>query len=424
MSDPLDELVREARKELGTPEVQRVDWDVVDSALFDRIRKERRAERGSLSASLRGWRFVAVAMAGAAIVALALGKERGQIRVPQTNGSQDRGATNASQDRGATSASQDQIATNAGQDESAGTIVKADGEGLVLVDGAPVLRGAILRLGDVVEPRGANVTVERPGKLAMILERGSRVRVTQVVGMLVVALEQGALEARVVPVASGQAFAVDIQDSRVAVHGTHFRVARTGGRVAVDLSEGVVSIGPTLQVGSMQAPLVAAPAHAEFGATDVAGTLTVTHEPSAVRAPAAIGSAAATTAIATIPSQRARTETVPPRSALLEAGADRLATAGQSAPPIPEPRSNADVEIELANAVRACMVERPHAENVTVIVSTTLLLDLNADGTVRGARFDPPVALDVNECATKSIYRTHFVRGGTATATIPIDFTN
>jgi hypothetical protein len=396
---------------------------VVDSALFDRIRKERRAERGSLSASrLRGWRFVAVAMAGAAIVALALGKERGQIRAPHPKTSQDRGATNASQDRGATKASQDQSATNAGQDESAGTIVKADGDGLVLVDGAPVLRGAVLRLGDVVEPRGASVTVERPGKLAMILERGSRVRVTQVVGMLVVALEQGALEARVVPVASGQAFAVDIQDSRVAVHGTHFRVARTGGRVAVDLSEGVVSIGRMLQVGSMHAPLVAAPAHAEFVATDVAGTLTVTHEPSAVRAPAAIG--AATTAIATLPSQRARMETVPPRLALLEAGANRLATAGQSAPAAPEPRSNADVEIELANAVRACMVERPHAENVTVIVSTTLLLDLNADGTVRGARFDPPVALDVNECATKSIYRTHFVRGGTATATIPIDFTN
>jgi len=405
VSEPLDKLVREARSELGTREVQGVDWNAVDAALFDRIAKERRAERGSFpSIRLRTWHFASVALAGAAIIAVALGQPHRPISVPGTHPNHDESA-------------------NARQDESAGTIVNTEGDGPVLVDGASVSRGTSLRLGNVLEPRGANVTVERPGKLTMILERGSRVRVTQVVGTLVLALEQGAVEARVVPVASGQAFALDIQDARVAVHGTHFRVARTGARVAVDLSEGVVSIGRVLEVGAMRAPLVTAPAHAEFVATDVAGTLTVTHEPSALRAPAVIRSAAPTTVVATLPPQRPRTETAPTRSVSPEAGADRPEThAGKAAPPAAEPRSDADVEGELANAVRACMAERPHAENVTIVVSTTLLLDLNADGSVRAARFEPPVALDVNECATKSIYKTHFGHGGMAA--IPVDFTN
>jgi hypothetical protein len=349
-----------------------------------------------------------VAFAGAAIVAVALGRPHRPIQVP---------------------------GTRAGQDESAGEIVAVDregeGDGLVLINGAPASRGAVVRLGDVIEPRGVSVTLERPGKLTMILDHESRARFhvehssadAPAGGTLVLTLDRGAVEARVVPVASGQAFAVDVEDSRVAVHGTHFRVARTAERVAVDLREGIISIGRVLDVASRQAPLVAAPAHADFVAADVIGTLTVTREPSALRAPAAIRSAASTTAIATPQPEHTRTEPAPARPAAAETGADRPETqAGRSGQPAAAPRSDADVEGELANAVRACMAERPHAENVTVVVRTMLLLDLGGDGSVRGARFEPPVALDVNECATRSIYKTHFAHGGTVA--IPIDFTN
>ncbi|HEV3193726.1 MAG TPA: FecR domain-containing protein [Polyangiaceae bacterium] len=409
MSDRLDKLVREARNELGAREAHDVDWDSVDAALFDRIAKERRAERlSSSSFRLRAWHFAAVAFAGAAIVAVALGRQQGPTPV---------------------------AGTRAGQDESAGAIIavdrEGDGEGFVLVNGAPASRGAVVRLGDVIEPRGVSVTVERPGKLTIILEHESRAKfhvehssaeAPPAGGMLVLTLERGAVEARVVPVVSGQAFAVDVEDSRVAVHGTHFRVARTMGRVAVDLSEGVVSIGQ-LGGGSMPATLVTAPAHAEFVTNNVPATLTVTHEPSALRAPVAIPSAAPIAAAPRPQAQRARTEAPPNRAASGEAGADRPEMHTDPAVPSPAaPRSDADVEVDLANAVRACMAERPHAENVTVIVRTVLVLDLSADGSVRGARFEPPVALDVNECATKSIYKTHLAHGGTAA--IPIDFTN
>src|SRR5260370_27569477 len=73
MSDRLDKLVREARSELGAREAQNINWDSVDAALFDRIRKERRAERlSSSSFRPRAWHFAALAVAGAAIVAVAL----------------------------------------------------------------------------------------------------------------------------------------------------------------------------------------------------------------------------------------------------------------------------------------------------------------------------------------------------------------
>jgi hypothetical protein len=79
---------------------------------------------------------------------------------------------------------------------------------------------------------------------------------------------------------------------------------------------------------------------------------------------------------------------------------------------------NADAAI--AAAVRACMVERPSAENVTVSVSTTLYLALHDDGSVRSARFEPPVAPDVNACAAQSIYKTRFTHGGAATISVDI----
>ncbi|MGH7440886.1 MAG: hypothetical protein ACRENE_34855, partial [Polyangiaceae bacterium] len=90
--------------------------------------------------------------------------------------------------------------------------------------------------------------------------------------------------------------------------------------------------------------------------------------------------------------------------------------------PAPSPEPAADPEAALQAAVKACMDPGAHAENVTVVVSTTLHLDLADDGTVRAARFEPPVAPDVNVCASPSIYRARFPHGGTAT--IRVDISN
>jgi hypothetical protein len=84
------------------------------------------------------------------------------------------------------------------------------------------------------------------------------------------------------------------------------------------------------------------------------------------------------------------------------------------------PSGDPNAEATLAAAVRGCLAERPSAANVTVSVTTTLRLGLRDDGSVRTARFEPPVAPDVNACAVQSIYKTRFTHGGVAS--IPIDF--
>jgi hypothetical protein len=307
----------------------------------------------------------------------------------------------------------------------AGEIVGIDGPGALLVNGAPAAVGRALQLGDSVETHGAQAVLERqrPGELTLALERGTRAEVTHVRGPLILALVDGAVEAQVVPVTSGEAFAVDVDRSRIAVHGTHLRVERHGDAVVIDLAEGVVSVGAAPRTGSTTGALVTAPAHAEFSAAAAEETLVVTHDAAAVRAPGL----AITVAHASAP--------VPPAAALAgpKPAPAEPRVAAPSAPQHPEPAHVAppaqppaaepvgapNAAASLAGEVRRCMTERTHTDGVTVVVSTTLHLQVNDDGSVRAARFDPPVAPDVNACAATSIYKTRFAHGGAVA--IPVD---
>ncbi len=265
MSDAYQKLLSEVRKDLGKGAAESVDWEAVDAKLFARIEQERRAERARFSPpGRRGLVLASVGLvAAAAIVAVLAGKTRDPLDAEQG------------------------VAI-----DGAGTVVAIEGAGPVLLDGKPVRTGAALALGDVLETRGAQATVERSGKVTLTLEPGTRAVVTHVRGALVLSLEQGAIEAQVVPVGAGEAFAIDVEGSRVAVHGTHLRVARSGDRVAVDLNEGVVSVGEAPRAGSLLGTLVNAPAHVEFAAADPVGTLVQTHDPGAVRAPQVLRPAA------------------------------------------------------------------------------------------------------------------------------------
>ncbi len=323
----------------------------------------------------------------------------------------------------------------------AGNVVGILGVGDLLVDGKPAAVGATLRLGDVVETRGTSVTVDRPGKLSMVIEAGTHFTVTHVQGALVLALDTGAVEAQVVPVPSGEAFAVDVAGSRVAVHGTHLRVAVAGSpgsdHVVVDLNEGVVVVGAAPREGSTVGTLVTAPAHADFAALDLPGTLKVSHESAAVRAAIGIAaqpqvvSGAAPGLLSTAPSPPRTAEPRSPQAVPVAPTASPVvrptpaasaASSPPAAPPPPaEPAAPApDAASVLVGAVRSCVTAHPSAENVTVVVNTTLHVDLDADGNVRAARFEPPVAPDVNICSAPAIYRTRFAHGGSADVVINV----
>jgi hypothetical protein len=397
MSEWMDRLVREARAELGTKEARDMDWAELDRALFRRIEAAQRAE----VAPRRGGRWALVVVGLSVPTAVAL-LEMGTTRGPPVIESAPGQAVAA--------------------EDSAGSVVAVEeGGGQLLVNGKTAVVGTSLHGGDIIEARGVRVTVERPGKLTWVLERGAGATVRRVQGALVLALQRGAVEAQVVPVPSGEAFAVDVGSSRVAAHGTHLRVARIGERVMLDLSEGVASVGEAPRTGSTVGALVTAPAHAEFTIGDVEATMAVTHDPAALRAPVRLGSSTSTQGgplpVALTAAPKADLAGV--RSTGGAAHPEGHAASAASSRSVSPTEVPADVAI--ASAVRSCLAGRPRADNVTVVVSTTIHLALRSDGTVRSARFDPPVAPDVNACATGAIYKARFARGGSVE--IPVDLT-
>jgi hypothetical protein len=396
MKPTLNRVVQDARRHWGKDDAPPINWEAVEQRLFSRIEAEQRAERDSLAPKRGGrWMVPAAALAAAAVSMAVIGKTRQPYSFDVERVS---------------------------PLDDAGSLIAIDGDGEVLVNGRPAAIGTTLHLGDVVEARGAQATVNRPGRLTVAIERGSSAKVTHVQGALVLALIAGGLEAQVVPVASGEALGVDVGPSRVAVHGTHLRVARSGEHVVVDLTEGVVSVGAAPRVGSTLGLVVAAPAHAEFSAADAQGTIHVTHAAGAVRAAAALSPATLSKPMAVVPPPSPTALTRPearetaPIAPAPAARAEPRAAITALGPAPADPNAQAVV----AAAVRTCMAERLHADDVTVVVSTTLYLQLRDDGWVHSARFDPPVAPDVNACAAQSIYKTRFTHGGELTIAVSV----
>jgi hypothetical protein len=387
VTDPLEIVTREAREAPGP----KVDWSRVDARLLERVRAEVAVERQAarVGSARRAWIPVAGGLAAAAAVALcvvSLSRGRGPATVEATAPTVDR---------------------------SAGSLV----EGEAFVAGRPRSRGATIALGDVLEARGARAVFLRPagagrGEVVFAVEEASRATVTRVDGALVLALDQGAVEAQVGP--EGEGFAVDVGVTRVVAHASHLRVARQADYAIVDLSEGAVSIGAPLRAGTA-AQLVAAPAHVEFLSGDAAKTMRIDHAAASVR-PALVVAAEVATTVPPASATLAQLTAPPPRAP----SAPPVATVDpRPEPPVIAVDPNADSTI--AQAVHACLAARPAAPDVVgVTVTTELTITLNKDGTVQLARFSPPIAPDAQSCVTGTIYRTRFSHGGSVS--IPIDY--
>ncbi len=406
--DKLDRAIKAARKDLAPK--REPDWDAIDEKLFARIDADASSEESARAARLgagshgRGWSIVAGGLALAAAVAVYAGHKPG----------------GAPLDR----------ASAAAAPVTASALVRAGGAAGsdVLIAGAPAAAGATLHAGEVLETHGASALLEREGPapdgallVAWSVEENSRVAVVKAVGALVVSLERGAVEAQVTPVASGEAFAVDVPGAagsitRVAVHGTHLRVSRVEAaghvKLVVDLSEGVVSIGAPPRSGSTYGALVTAPAHVELDTADPT-SLVVSHLPEDVRLPVDLASAGTGGAVAAgSPASPTAATATPPRNAPAVAQVAPRPVPAAPRPPAADPNAEATV----AAAVKACMTGRTKADGeVTVTVSSSLEVRLSEDGVVDLARFSPPLPPDVQLCAANAIYKTRFPRSGTVT---------
>lgn len=433
----LDALIYESKAESKEPVV---DWSKIEAKVMAAVNEEAPRFVARESARMRALRAGAVILAAAAAVALLL--------------------RSSSQQR---SEDDKTASTGVSSQTPASSLVGVTGE--VRIGSNAAEPGFVLHANDSITTTtpNARATFERTRKVAWLVEENAHVRVKSAGETLILGLENGAIEAQVVPVPVGEAFAVDVTSStgslvRVAVHGTHLRVTRVPNtnRVMVDLTEGVVSIGVPPRAGVTYGTLVNAPAHVELDASDLA-SIRVDHNLNAVR-PAialnpfgtveasssptgpqklALAPAAKENALVPAPSPLLGDSQTPPRvanggapSTPREPGAiDRSPKDDKPTPAkAAHPEGAAPPRDAIAAAVRDCAVAarsrsgaRSGNDVTHVTVTSTLKLRVSSGGVVETAQFSPPLPAEIQSCAAQVIYKTK-LESETGLVTIPIEF--
>jgi len=399
----LDDLVRDMKADRGpTP-----DWRSVDEKLFARLEAEPKPAAEGEPAERTGGRLVWI---GAAVTLAAAAAALLLVR-PSSDG----------------------IATSEVPAVSAGAFVGGGAD--VELGGAVAASGQPLAQSESVAVRSGTAYFEQAGAVRWSASSGSKLRVEHAASPLVLSLESGASEAQVTPVPAGEAFAIDVTSSsgavvRVAVHGTHLRVAREGDKVTVDLNEGVVSIGAPPRRGSTIGALVTAPAHIELDARDPAATMHVDHDRASVRPaeavsprPVAQKDSALATAVA-LAAGGPGDDASPMSHPLLAPAAVQKPTAAESPAPAAAPQVQLRTPDDVGAAVKACIADAStNREGVGFTFTTTLTLFVDGDGNVQRAHFYPPLMpqSDLQDCVARAIYqRTRLSRSGDVVIPIAI----
>ncbi len=423
----------ELRKDAGPD----LDFDRMEAALMARVSAER-ARRKLRSRVSMG--IGALAMAAAAALVIRSGGLHMDSVSLATPGPDQNGASGTPADPGA------------GALES-GSVVSLGASRNAHVLG----RGDSLRRGDEVETSRA--VFRASGRVVFAVSgsteaESARVSVTETDRPIVLSLARGVVEAQVDKVTSGEAFAVDVPSSdstesksvRIAVHGTHLRVARNGGHVTLDLTEGIVNVGRPPKSGSTYGKLVTAPAHVEFDVASLETSFTMTkdldkvriaedlsptqafangpHEPREPLDPHAIPQGLGAHNVQPVSPSNAKP--VPVQGPVI---AQQTQAASPSAPKDPgvvqapvEPR--VDARTAISDAIASCAEEKlRNTGELTVTLASTLTLRVGDDGYVQSARFEPPLDPAVQKCAASTIYKVHFTepaQGGLASVTMPI----
>jgi FecR protein len=307
-----------------------------------------------------------------------------------------------------------------------------------------------LRAGDVVEAGDTPVRFGQAGLATWSLAPGSVAHVhTTGVGHTV-ALERGAIRAEVTPRDPSEglveAFAVEVEGTRIAVHGTAFSVRIEGGQAIVDVEHGAVAVGPVGNAGATTGHLLVGPSRASFSldggrsarllnrasgalvASDLEDTPT---EPSV--AAAAVGALLppAPVAIADAPAGHDAdrpTAAQAPRPLAARAPVDaKVAAHAAAAPPAapdvpsePPPLSVATVQSRVDRCFRQHYKPEPSSSGSSVTVSSTLNIKVKPDGSVMSMSFSPTLVPEMLNCAS-SILSGRFPEG-TGTVVIPFSF--
>ncbi|MFO0677094.1 MAG: hypothetical protein U0169_11195 [Polyangiaceae bacterium] len=387
--DIRDEMRRSLEPEgLETP----IDWRRVDARLFEHVDAHSVAPDDPSVDRVSKRVFVGASVALAAAVLLAVGFGPKDSSLPTSEAV-------------VTPSSEPKVAAN----------LRREGAGEVLVDGTAKDGLVSLGAGDAIEAKGARAVFPRFSGVAWSLEEGTKVVVEKADGGLVVALDRGAVEAEVTPVDHGEAYAVDVDGVRVAVHGTHLRVASADGKlgrhVTVDLSEGVIAIGSRPVRGSTVGTSVSAPAHVEFDTRDLAASMKVDARPTAIRAPYVFPrdvAKAPTPAIAMhVEPKDPPPVAVPRREEVAVAKPEVRSETVKGPKAVLDPAGFFRAEVE------RCWGEGSPGTGVQVRVESKLEVRVNAALHAELVRFDPPLAPPVQACVSKAVLARTYPRAET-----------
>lgn len=266
------------------------------------------------------------------------------------------------------------------------------------IDGDALERDELLQAG----PSGLRVTHSgraewtlEPNATASVLEHGNVVRVR---------LVSGSLRARVVPTPEKERFVVEAAGTRVAVHGTVFRVAMEEARNLVDVEEGVVAVAP-LDQKRAESVLLRAPAHAEFALSGV--PLESKHaldEKRAARLAPALKKPRTTA--------RALSSGEVSASEANEVQSDEAPTAPSASSAAHQRLTIGEVEEGVAPVVAAitrCFRAGSEASrNLRVTAQSAVTLKVAPDGTLEKLTFNPPLSPSVQSCSERETAEVRF----------------
>ena len=321
MTEPLDnEALRRVVSEVRDQEPPELDWERMERRLMARIDADESQARRS-----RRWPLVAGLAAAAAVV---LGVGVASMKSART-------------------------LENVVAPVSAGPRVHT----------GAMLNGTEVSVGDEVRALGQPSTVHHAGLATWTVAQAGRAIVAESGGVVTVRLVSGSIEAEVVPSARPESFAVEVEGTRVAVHGTSFRVERQSDGVRVQVREGVVGVGPVADRGRPSWTLLAGDS-GNFALDGRKGDVQRTGGPFA-------GSRA-------LPSRPS-----------------------QKLPLAPSAAEQAKLLDQLTALTRGCFDSNTTAEKqVRVQAETTLSAVFAPDGSLRSISFDPPLSPAVTGCAS------------------------
>ena len=226
-----------------------------------------------------------------------------------------------------------------------------------------------------------------------------------------------------------EAFAVEVEGTRIAVHGTAFTVRRVGDGAIVDVEHGAVAVRPDRSRRRDQRSLSSsgpfrAPSSRVAGRRQERALARAPLRPRS--APAAAAPVAAQPAIAVVDDTNIDEPTTadghtiasPHGAAFAPLARATAAEAIEPAPPPAHVLSQASVESHIRSCFNQVYGSMP--DEVTLSFSGSFTVTLNPDGSLKGGKFAPTVKPEVVACMS-SAWDGRFP-AGTADFTVPVHY--